>query len=150
MEFFLPAENMDMLEFVKYLTVSKMTEIRESFREDTDLYNVILSMPSFKKESNSRILDILKEVNMPSLEKADLSPMGIGEMQIDPIHKVSIKVDETGAELAAVTANPPGLILGGYEADKKVTVDLDRPFVYLIRNRITGAILMTGILNDPG
>lgn len=145
MDFFLPAENMDMLEFVKYLTVSKMTEIRESI----DAYTLILSMPSFKKESSSRILDILKDINMPSLEKADVSPMGIKEMQIDPIHKVSIKVDETGAELAAVTANPPDLILGGYEADRKVTVDFDRPFVYLIRNRITGAILMAGILNDP-
>ncbi len=61
------------------------------------------------------------------------------------IHKTYIKVDEKGTEAAAVTSI-------GMEMTSVIIpqqLKLDRPFVYLIVEKQTGAILFLGTVNDP-
>ena len=62
------------------------------------------------------------------------------------VHAADIKVDEIGTVAAAATA------LGFAESGPpppKVTVRADRPFLYLIRHRPTGAVLFVGRVLDP-
>ena len=62
------------------------------------------------------------------------------------VHATDIAVDEVGTVAAAATA------LGFEESgppEPDVTVRADRPFLYLIRHRPTGAVLFVGRVMDP-
>ncbi len=73
---------------------------------------------------------------------ADTGELYIGNI----IHKAFVKVDEAGTEAAAATA----VNLDGRAAPlDPQTLDVDRPFIYLIRDRATGAILFLGRVMDP-
>jgi len=69
---------------------------------------------------------------------------GIGQLKIDDTyHKAFVSVDEAGTEAAAATAVvivPPALPL---------EVRLDRPFLFMIRDIETGAILFLGRVVNP-
>jgi serpin B len=75
---------------------------------------------------------------------ADFSGMnGTGGIWIDDVyHKTFITVDEQGTEAAAATAVVMQRGLGA-------ALHVDRPFVYLIRDVDTGAILFVGQVLDP-
>jgi serpin B len=56
--------------------------------------------------------------------------------------KSFVKVDEEGTVAAAVT--------GGVMVDSApLPIVVDRPFLFVIRERLTGAILFLGVVNDP-
>ncbi len=62
------------------------------------------------------------------------------------LHEAFIKLDETGTEAAAATA----VIVGTTSAPPGPTVvRFDQPFVYLIRDVATGAVLFIGRVSDP-
>jgi serpin B len=65
----------------------------------------------------------------------------------DVIHKAFVSVDEAGTEAAAATAVPMELTA---IPDPPVEVTLDRPFIFLIRDIETGAVLFVGRVLDPG
>lgn len=58
-------------------------------------------------------------------------------------HAASLNVDEYGTEAAAAT----GLVMGRTSAPRFVSVD--RPFLFLIRERASGALLFMGRITDP-
>lgn len=144
MELYLPSKETDIRQFLRGLSASVIDGIKES----QEICNVTLRMPSFNNYYETNISGILKETGITSLDNVDLSPMGLRSMPIVPIHTTSIKIDEKGAELAAVTANV-GEIATVPEEYKKVRVDFDRPFFYVIRNRKTNAILLAGTVTNP-
>ena len=113
--------------------------------------NVHLTMPKFTYESEFRLKDALVELGMPDAFEnwADFS--GITEISSvderlkisDVFHKAFVSVDEAGTEAAAATAVviiPPALPL---------EVRLDRPFLFIIRDIETGAILFLGRVVNP-
>jgi serpin B len=70
-----------------------------------------------------------------------------GELFIsDVIHRATISVGEAGTEAAAATAvvMPPSAI-----PEDLVTVVVDRPFLFLIRDVQTGTVLFVGRVVDP-
>ena len=144
MDLYLPADDIDLHQFVGMLSSSEMTDLYKK----GEYCEVTLSMPSFNKSNETDIFEILSEIGIPALDNVDLSPMGLKDMAIVPIHKTSIKVDEEGAELAAVTVGV-GETTAAAEEYKKVSVDFNRPFFYIIRNSNTNAILMAGVIADP-
>lgn len=62
-------------------------------------------------------------------------------------HKTYIKVDEKGTEAAAVTSI--GMVTTSLPMPTTTEMKVDRPFVYLIQEKSTGAILFLGVVNDP-
>lgn len=65
----------------------------------------------------------------------------------DVFHKAFVRVDEKGTEAAAAT----GAVVGATSApvDPPVQFTVDRPFVFLIRHRESGAVLFAGRVTDP-
>ena len=66
------------------------------------------------------------------------------------VHQANIDVDERGTEAAAATA--VGMDTGGCTGPVPVTdrtLRLDRPFMFLVRDLQTGAILFMGRVLDP-
>lgn len=144
MDLYLPLEEMPVSEISRYLTPLKQKELQDSLER----YKVTLSMPSFKYESETPLSQILDQLELSALKNADMSPMGLDIIPLNAIHKTSIKVDEKGAELAAVSA-VEGSLLNINVSKKEVAIDFDRPFFYLIKNGATDVILMAGAITDP-
>ena len=76
---------------------------------------------------------------------ADLSGIdGTRDLFIqDVIHKGFVAVNEAGTEAAAATA----VVIGVVSVPEDVRVD--RPFIFLIRDRLTGAVVFLGRVVNP-
>ncbi|MCR5651580.1 MAG: serpin family protein [Lachnospiraceae bacterium] len=81
--------------------------------------------------------------------KADFS--GICEKLFisDISHRAKIEVDEEGSRAAAVTEVVMELASAIAEPEEIIDFVCDRPFVFVIRDRESGTILFTGIVNEP-
>ena len=68
----------------------------------------------------------------------------------DVIHQSNVLVDEVGTEAAAATAVVMA-VDGGISGDagKPIEMRVDRPFLFFIHNRATGAILFMGRVANP-
>jgi len=64
----------------------------------------------------------------------------------DIFHKAFVSVDEAGTEAAAATAIVKMSAAPGFP----VEVTIDSPFIFLIRDIETGAILFVGRVMNPG
>jgi serpin B len=114
---------------------------------------ITLTMPKFEFKSQFGLKDTLAGMGMPiafSPDEADFSGMtGNPELFIsDVIHKTFVAVDEAGTEAAAATA----VIVGttSIPVEPPIEVTIDRPFIFLIRDIETGAILFVGRVMNPG
>ncbi len=112
---------------------------------------VALTMPRFEFESEFSLKDTLAEMGMPVAfsSAADFSGMtGRRELSIsEVVHKAFVAVDEAGTEAAAATAVIMELTAA---PDLPVEVTIDRPFIFLIRDIETGAVLFVGRVINPG
>jgi serpin B len=112
---------------------------------------VALTMPKFEFDSEFSLKDTLSEMGMPIAFSgaADFSGMtGTLDLQITAVlHKAFVSVDEAGTEAAAATA-----VIVGESAmpGQPVEVTIDHPFIFLIRDIETGAILFVGRVLNPG
>jgi serpin B len=112
---------------------------------------VKVSLPRFRNESAFDLAQTLGNLGMSTAlsEAADFSGMtGQRDLYIDAvIHKAFVEVNESGTEAAAATAVAMGLTSA--PADRPLEVKVDRPFIYLIRDTQTGAVLFVGRVLDP-
>ena len=113
-----------------------------------------LTMPLFKFESQISLNKALVAMGMPDAfdgAMADFSGMNGLKCESDPLcllitdvfHKAFVAVDEEGTEAAAAT----GVVVGIESAPPQVVID--RPFIFVIRDVETGAILFVGRVIDP-
>jgi len=118
---------------------------------DLQYNEVTLTMPQFEFDSEFSLKDTLAEMGMPIAFSggADFSGMtGNPELFIsDVVHKAFVAVDEAGTEAAAATAVIMELTA---VPEPPVEVTIDRPFIFLIRDIETGAILFVGRVLNPG
>ena len=118
--------------------------------QDLELQQVLLTMPKFEFQSQFRLSETLEKMGMPNAfdsRTSDFSGMD-GRSCLarddpclfirDVIHKAFVSVDEEGTEAAAAT----GVIIVLESTPIRVTVD--RPFIFLIRDRATDTILFLG------
>jgi serpin B len=112
---------------------------------------VNLTMPKFKIESSFSLKQALTALGMAQAfdpASADFSGMdGAKDLYItDVVHKAYVTVDEAGTEAAAAS----GVIVGTTAMPVNIkTVTLDRPFIFLIRDIPTGAVLFIGRVMNP-
>ncbi len=119
---------------------------------------VKLDMPKFEFESQFRLVETLKAMGMPDAfdsSASDFSGMDgkscladdQGCLYIgDVVHKAFVLVDEEGTEAAAATA----VEMTAESANPLlISVTVDRPFIFLIRDRATDAILFVGRVAQP-
>jgi serine protease inhibitor len=109
---------------------------------------VMVSLPKFKATRDYRLSEPLMSLGMNSaFGIADFSGMN-GRRNLfisEVIHKAFVDVDEQGTEAAAATA----VVISGGIARPTPEFRADHPFVFLIRDRQTGAILFMGRVTEP-
>ncbi len=114
---------------------------------------VILKVPRFTVESSFSLADTLSKMGMPDAfnpNQADFSGMdGKRDLYISSIlHKAYASVDETGTEAAAATVAI--MTLGAAMPSTPIELTIDRPFIFVIYDQPTQAMLFAGRIVDPG
>ena len=111
---------------------------------------VNLKMPKFKFDSELGLSDTLAAMGMPVAfsASADFSGMtGNRELFIqEVVHKAFVSVDEAGTEAAAATAV---IMPASMPPREPIEVNVDRPFIFLIRDIETGSLLFMGRVLNP-
>lgn len=111
---------------------------------------VDLRLPRFKTEYNIRLNDLLTDMGMGvafSPGQADFSRMSDLEAFISFVDQFTyISTDEEGTEAAAVTV--VGVELTSVGPSREVLFNANHPFIYLIREQSTGAILFMGAVKN--
>lgn len=107
----------------------------------------LLGLPKFTLQYDAYLNDALKAMGMkeafePGADFTNMSPAG-DQICIDFVRqKTFIQVDENGTKAAAVTAV-------GARPTSFLGLIADRPFIFAIRERLTGTILFMGLVTDP-
>jgi serpin B len=118
--------------------------------KDLKYQQVALTLPKFEFDSRFSLNQALAALGMPGAfsSRADFAGMtGNKDLFIsDVVHKAFVSVDEEGTEAAAATAVVMKL---SAVAEEPVLVNVDHPFVFLIRDIETGAVLFVGRVADP-
>ncbi len=128
--------------------------------EDLATRPILLTMPKFEVKASFGLSDTLKAMGMPDAfngSAADFSGMdgtscraGDAECLLitDVVHQAFVSVDEAGTEAAAATA----VIVGTKSVDPEapITVTVDRPFIFSVRDRETNALLFLGRVSELG
>jgi serpin B len=112
---------------------------------------VQITLPKFKMESRYSLTGTLAKMGMSDAlkpGKADFSGMdGSRKLYIsEAIHQSWVNVSEEGTEAAAATVVTMGR---GASNNHAVEFRADHPFLFLIRDRISGVILFIGRVADP-
>jgi len=104
-----------------------------------------VELPSFEFRDKFSAVPALQTLGAPAMfcdGPADFSGIAPNLCVSDVIHEAYVKVDEEGTEAAAATA-----VIMQDSASAGFTVD--RPFVFAIRDQLTGTILFLGRVEDP-
>ena len=130
------------------------SDLLERVRTSISGHLVDLAMPRFEFRSQFSLPEVLERLGMvealipPGPDGgADLTRIiEARELYVtDVLHEAFVSVDEEGTEAAAATA----MIAGVTSAPPPATLTLDRPFIFLIEDDATDAILFIGQVTDP-
>ena len=108
---------------------------------------VDLQLPKFKMEQDYKMDELLAEMGMPIAfdSRADFSlfnnklPLAVDSI----IHKAVVEVDEKGTVAAAATSIGPVVVSANYD----VEFNANRPFMFMMKDNKTDAILFLGQVN---
>ena len=118
-----------------------------AFLAATTSRTAAVRMPKFEARTQARLDEILKALGLGVAFSGDADFSGMtseGGLAITGVvHEAVVKTDEAGTEAAAATA----VIVGRTSLPQYLEVN--RPFVFVIRDRATGAALFLGRLSRP-
>lgn len=102
-------------------------------------------MPSFEFRYSFSVRDALVALGMTDAFDFSADFGGIAEDVFidDVLHEAYVRVDEEGTEAAAATA----VVMRDTAAPQ--SFDVDRAFVFAIRDKLTGSLLFIGRVDDP-
>lgn len=143
----LPKKPGTLEEIEAQLDYGKLKSItRYMHRREVDVF-----LPRFKLETEFSLGGTLADMGMPNAfgGAADFSGMdGTKELLISAVlHKAFVEVNEEGTEAAAATAVV--MRLTSVMPQVPVSFKADHPFIFMIRDNDTGAILFMGRILDP-
>lgn len=115
--------------------------------------NIQLSMPKFEMTYDKKMNDVLQDLGMVlpfDPNAADLSGISAGgqpHLFISEVkHKTFLEVNEVGSEAAAVTSVGIQLTSVGTSIPR---FTVNRPFLFMIREKASGTILFMGKMKNP-
>ena len=130
--------------------MSKVTDLNSILKFEQKLA-VKVTLPRFKLESELDLDEPLMQLGMTDMfgRDADFSGMtggtNTGLYVSKVLQKVFVEVNEEGTEAAAATSN----IFTSRSSRGPPEFRCDRPFMFLIRDNLTGMILFSGQVTDP-
>lgn len=109
-----------------------------------------LALPRLKLSWGDDILEPLKGLGFAKAFESGavydpLTPQPIAVSSV--VHQITFEADEVGAEAAAATAV---VVTRAAMVETNFEMTLDRPFYFVLREKMTGAVLFVGYVADPG
>jgi serpin B len=141
----LPAEHMDIDQLIDYLDNSSWKDILDNLHEQS----IWLKLPRFKIECEMLLKEPVWNIGMQLIFYGGFAAISDVPLYVSKIkQKTFVEVNEEGTEAAAVTVIEmrknssvgPG---------SQIAFFANRPFLYLIKEKSTGAILFIGRMDDP-
>ncbi|MBN1926155.1 MAG: serpin family protein [Prolixibacteraceae bacterium] len=146
----LPDRNNSVEEVINLFSAENWEKWNNDFSETE---NIDIRLPKFKIEYEKTLNDFLKAMGMKLAFTAMADFSGINparDLFISFVkHKTFIEVDEEGTEAAAVTIIGFENTSAGPSGPQKIYFHCDRPFLFAITERDTGAILFLGKVGNP-
>jgi len=105
-----------------------------------------VELPSFEFRDRLSAVAALRTLGAPAMfcdAAADFSGIAPDLCVSDVVHEAYVKVDESGTEAAAATA-----VVTRLQSASPAFI-ADRPFVFAVRDQLTGTILFLGRVEDP-
>ena len=140
----LPNEGKFITDLTKTLNADTIASLRRNMEECL----VDLKLPRFTTEMKLPLKGIVAKLGAPSMfdaTRADFSSFANGNVYVsEMLHKAKIEVSEEGTKAAAVTMGMVKLTSMRPQEPRRVDFHCDRPFVYMIQDNYTGAILFMG------
>ncbi|PZS12339.1 MAG: hypothetical protein DLM57_19195 [Pseudonocardiales bacterium] len=136
----------DLAPFVNGLTADRLHQISTSLREQP----ASLRMPRFGAQTYTRLDDTLKAMGMPRAftGSADFSRLSPVPMKVQSVvQRDVLRVGEQGTEAAAATGISMKYVSGTTIRGLQLTID--HPFLFLVRDTRTGAVLFAAQVQDP-
>lgn len=138
----LPNRGKSIDEVMAGLDAKKVSELRRSMDECV----VDLKLPRFTISQETSLNDIISKLGAPTMftSGADFSNFASGNLSISKmLQKAKIEVSEEGTKASAVTMAMVAMTALRPEP-RKVEFHANRPFIYMITEHSTGAILFMG------
>jgi serpin B len=123
--------------------------------EQADPRQMEVYLPRFRVEASFRLDAALKRLGAARAfdqERADFSSMSAdakGLYIAAVLHKAFVDVDEEGTVAAAVTATDVSFFGTGPPEEVTAVFRADRPFLFVIRDALSGIVLFVGRVVDP-
>ena len=137
----LPNEGKFITDLTKTLNADTIASLRRNMEECL----VDLKLPRFTTEMKLPLKGIVAKLGAPSMfdaTRADFSSFANGNVYVsEMLQKAKIEVSEEGTKAAAVTMGMVKLTSMRPQEPRRVDFHCDRPFVYMIQDNYTGAIL---------
>ena len=148
MTFILPENDSNVYDFVNGYSEKEFYEFYiDLYANKLQEGRIMIRIPKFEIEAHKNMKDILEKMGMETaFDDADLSNMGTfpGHTYISRVlHDTFLKIDEKGAEGAAVTTVGIGV------ESLPPQIEFSRPFLFVIRHVETNTPIFIGKLGDP-
>ena len=148
MVFMLPAENMSIEQLIEHLDDTAWQNIVDNM----PWKEIQLKLPRFKVECELPLNEPIADTGMKRIFSGGFANISDNDLSVSQIkQKTYIKIDEKGAEAAAITIIQ-GVGLGGDDLPPPpppIPFYANRPFLYLIKEKSTGVILFIGRMDNP-
>jgi serpin B len=146
----LPKRETSLKQMLQSLNIKELdSQLRALKNQQVELW-----LPKFKLETSYELKDVLMQMGMNApFKNADFSKMTIDKTPLEIsriIQKAFVEVNEKGTEAAAVTV----VMMTTESSIERHHIEIpefraDRPFLFFIRDKQTGAILFTGGVENP-
>lgn len=152
----MPKENLS--DYIENFTTEDLNNItKESIEASKTKDGVNISIPKFSYEYNLKLKDDLINLGITDAfddDLADLSNMYYYDKTdkrlyvSDALHKADIEFSEEGIKAAAVTVLAITETTSFIE-EEPIEIKIDKPFLYVIRDKKTGEIWFVGTMYEP-
>lgn len=143
MLFFLPLNSKDLSKFETNFDVYYLKNILKDMNE----VKIDVRIPKFENEYSINLTEVMKDLGIEQAftDYADFSGMTEkNDLKVDKIiHKAKIEINEEGSEAAAATAVT---MIRKTAVINPLIFNADHPFIYMVRDEVTGSILFLGRL----
>ena len=140
--------------FIPDVTKALNAKSIASLRSNMDECIVDLKLPRFTTEMKLSLKDIIAKLGAPSMfdaSRSDFSSFANGNVYVsEMLQKAKIEVSEEGTKAAAVTMGMVKLTSIRPDEPRRVDFHCDHPFIYMIQDNYTGAILFMGQFTGSG
>lgn len=144
----LPNEKKTTKDVIAQLNVGNWRNWMKSFKSE----KLVITMPRFKFSWDLALQEVLTQMGMKQAFGSGIANFGgiSNDMNLyinSVIHKTYIDVNENGTEAAAVTVGR--FATATEEPDPNKYFNVNRPFLFAITEKTTGAILFVGEVTNP-